>query len=76
MVGELKYEQEREQGQGNLDANDATQQELAKQAVEPDDSDDSDKHHTTGTEKMSMAGGSQYRQEREQTSLDAGYKCR
>jgi len=33
------------------------------------------RYHMCATEKMSTAGGTWYRQECEQTLLDAGYKC-
>ncbi len=65
MVGESEYGQEQEQ------------EELEKildqiESVEPafDDLDEpDDRNHTFCNEKMSMAQGTRYRREREQTSL-------
>jgi len=64
MVGESEYGQEQEQ------------EELEKildqiESVEPafDDLDELDRNHTFCNEKMSMAQGTRYRREREQTSL-------
>jgi len=47
---------------------------LAKQVVESVEPA-FDKHHMCDTEKMPMARNIGYRQECEQTLLDAGFKC-
>ena len=72
MVGELKHEQE--QGQEELADDLGVGEGLKEQfldQIEPVKPTffDSDSYHTFCNEKVSMARGTRYRREREQTSL-------